>query len=74
MTPIRMRVPFSDIFEEKDGTTIVKQPIQVGSATIYTGKISGTVTINSINLENLKGKEFEVERQGNILVLHGYYK
>lgn len=70
-----IKMNFSDLFTEyPDGSIEPKHRIRIGGITIGPGmRFSGSVSFSGINIFLFKGRDFEVERQGEILVIKGVY-
>lgn len=70
-----MRVPFDKIFTtNSNGYITPKVPVQINGAPMDPGaSFGGTVSIGGVNLSTLTGKDLDVERKGNVTIIHGHY-
>ena len=70
-----MRVPFDTIFtQNSDGSLEPKRRTRVGGVTFGPGvKLSSGVAFAGIDFTKYIGHEFEVQEDGDILVITGIY-
>ncbi len=66
---------FSELFTEyTDGSIEPKYRVRIGGVTIGPGmRFSGGVSFSGINIFLFKGKDFQIEKQGDIFVIKGVY-
>lgn len=63
-----MRVPFSRLFDTlPDGSLVSKVPLRIGSVNIPSGfAIRSNVSLAGIELSNARGRELEVQPEGDV--------
>ena len=71
-----MRVPYSQIFQvNPNGSVTPRMQVQIGGVTMGPGvAFGGGVSFGGVDLAAMKGKDIEVEQQGNVIVIKGFYE
>lgn len=70
-----MKMNFSELFSEyPDGSIEPKHRIRIGGIIIGPGmRFKDSVSFSGINIFLFRGRGFEIEKQGDILVIKGVY-
>lgn len=70
-----MKLHFSQIFEITNGQIAPKVPVHVNGITMTPGvSFSSGVSFGGVDLTQFIGKYLEVENQGGVIVISGYYQ
>ena len=71
-----MRVKFDQVFQvNANGSVTPRTRVQIGGVTMGPGvAFGGGVSFSGVDIASKRGKDIEVEQQGDIVVIKGFYE